>query len=201
MQRPQHSSSTRLQPLHFFSIMTKPKFIGLTGRAGCGKDSVRSILELDYHAQGLALADPIRDMLLTLMETSGVSIQYGTRRELKESISELGYSYRQLAQTLGTEWGRLALSPDFWTGIADLRIQGFCVDTFNPTTFVVSDIRYNTEAKWLRAKGGLIWEIRRPDAQKVRAHSSEHGIDQSLVDQIILNDGTLSDLPDLVRSA
>ena len=181
--------------------MTKPKFIGLTGLAGSGKDSVRSILELDYHAQGLALADPIRDMLLTLMETSGVSTQYGTRRELKESISELGYSYRQLAQTLGTEWGRLALRPDFWTGIADLRIREFCVDTFNPTTFVVSDIRYSTEAEWLRAKGGVIWEIRRPDAQEVRAHSSESGIDQSLVDQIILNDGTLSDLPDLVRSA
>lgn len=181
--------------------MMKPKFIGLTGRAGCGKDSVRSVLELNYHCQGLALADPIRDMLITLMASSGVSTRFATERQFKEVKCEIGYSYRELAQTLGTEWGRKALGHDFWPGIADLRILDFCRYSLTQTTIVVSDIRFNSEAEWLLEKGGVIWEIRRPDAQQVRPHVSENGIDESLVSQIILNDGGLEDLPDLVRRA
>lgn len=176
--------------------MKKPMFIGLTGRAGSGKDTVRAILEKNYGCDGLALADPIRAMLSALFLEAGVGPLWASHRDVKEAQSPVGYSYRELAQTLGTGWGRDCLSPDFWTGIADLRIQRFWEDTV-----VVSDIRYNTEAEWLLKKGGVIWEIRRPDAEQVRAHASENGIDEGLVNQIILNDGTLSDLPDLVRSA
>ena len=47
--------------------MTRPRLIGLTGYAGTGKDTVRQILEDQYDLDGLAFADPIREMLSVLL--------------------------------------------------------------------------------------------------------------------------------------
>jgi dephospho-CoA kinase len=50
--------------------MSKPFIIGLTGYAGSGKDTVRNILEAKHGFDGIAFADPIRDMLTALLESA-----------------------------------------------------------------------------------------------------------------------------------
>jgi predicted ATPase len=93
--------------------MTNTKIIGLTGPAGSGKDAVRDILE-DLGLIGFAFADPIRNMIRGLLTDNGLSDDWMDDRNLKERIiPALGVSYRQMAQTLGTEWGR-GLRSDFW---------------------------------------------------------------------------------------
>lgn len=168
-----------------------PIIIGLAGRAGSGKDSVRSILEMHAHFAGLAFAEPIRGMLRELFNTNGVSDEYITDRALKETpIPGLGVSYRHMAQTLGTEWGRHCLGADFWlrvanTYMADLRQQGY-------QRFVVSDVRFANEAEWVRSQGGKVWLVTRPNLPNVREHISEAlPFD---VDEQIDNNGTLQDL-------
>lgn len=177
-------------------MATPLRLIGLVGYADTGKDTVRQQLEQEHHFVGLAFADPIRQMLRTLFTSNGIDEKYMDEREFKEAtIGELltthPISYRQMAQTLGTEWGR-SLSPDFWTCmagayIADQRQHG-------ERLFVISDVRFVNEAQWIKNAGGELWRIHRPSATPVRPHSSETEIEHISADVLISNAGSLEDL-------
>jgi hypothetical protein len=176
--------------------MTPPRLIGLVGYAGTGKDTVRQLLESEHGFVGLAFADPIRAMLRALFTDNGIDEKYIDDRDHKEAtiedlLTEQPLSYRQMAQTLGTEWGR-NLSPDFWLQIAgaymaDQRRRG-------ERLFVISDVRFVNEAQWVKDAGGELWHIHRPSAAPVRAHASEAEIALIKVDRVIDNAGSLDDL-------
>lgn len=178
--------------------MKQPTLIGLTGYAGTGKDTVRKMLE-DAGYRGFALADPIRSMLRDLLLKSGITDDYIDSRELKETIiPELGVSYRHMAQSLGTEWGR-SMDTNFW-----LRIAGaYLYEQYELgcNAFCVSDIRFANECEWVRERGGVIWRIDRPDVAPVRFHASEYaqlGIEPDLT---INNHGTVGELHRAVMDA
>ena len=172
--------------------------IGLTGHAGSGKDTVRSIMETEGFV-GLAFADGIRGMLRKLLTSAGIDDAYIDERTLKEAIiPELGVSYRHMAQSLGTEWGR-NLRRDFW-----LRITAaFVVDQMNAgeTHFVISDVRFANEAAWVRSKGRQIWRIHREGLASVRPHVSESGVDSIKPHRTIHNNGTTADRAEAVALA
>lgn len=174
--------------------------IGLTGLAGSGKDSVRALLE-QHGYTGLAFADPIRDMLRTLFTATGTSTEYMLDRALKEErIPNIGTSYRVLAQTLGTEWGR-SIDPNFWLRITGATIDASLQDSFGPVQIVISDVRFPNEADFIRQRGGQIWHVVRPGTQPVRAHESEAHALTIPADYTILNNGTLADLQGTVLRA
>lgn len=169
--------------------------IGLTGLAGSGKDTVRAMLEDAHGFTGLAFADPIRQMLRELLTSNCISTEWMDKRPLKEQpIPQLGVSYRHLAQTLGTEWGRQTVAPDLWLRMAAAYIDGIASETFAPPRFVISDVRFPNEADWVRSRGGVVWHIHRPGIEPVRAHASESSIEQIAVDHAINNSGTLDGL-------
>jgi hypothetical protein len=178
--------------------MTRLVLIGLTGYAGTGKDTVRALLE-EHGMSGFAFADPIRNMVRELLTSNGIDDCWMDRRELKEEIiPQLGVSYRELAQTLGTEWGR-SLKGDFWLRIAsayvtDLQGQG-------AVALVVSDVRFINEAEWVRKQGGVIWRIHRELAGPVREHVSESELDDIKPNITIYNDGSVADLRQTVADA
>ncbi|WP_198537188.1 MULTISPECIES: deoxynucleotide monophosphate kinase [Pseudomonas] len=66
---------------------------------------------------------------------------------------------------------------------------------------IIKDIRFENEAEYLRSHNGRIWHIIRPDAEKVRSHSSEFGIKIKDGDLVIKNSGTLEELEQQVQSA
>ena len=174
--------------------------IGLTGLAGSGKDSVRAVLE-QHGYSGIAFADTIRDMLRQLFTATGTSLEYMRDRALKEErIPNIGVSYRVLAQTLGTEWGR-SISPDFWVNITGASIDASLRDSFEPVQIVISDVRFPNEAAFIRERGGQIWHVVRPGTQPVRAHESEAHAITIPADYTILNSGTLEDLQATVQRA
>lgn len=179
--------------------MTKPRLIGLTGYAGTGKDTVRQILEDQYDLDGMAFADPIREMLSVLLASVGADEIWMTARHLKErDIPQLGMSYRKLAQTLGTEWAR-ALDPDFWVRIAAAKVE-LCAH-YNQAGVVISDVRFPNEAAWIKSRGGVIWRVIRPGTEPVRAHTSEDLIAGLPHDYVIDNRGDFDDLDDAVKAA
>lgn len=166
-----------------------PKVIGLAGAAGSGKDTVRKMLEAHGYV-GMAFADGLRDMLEVLLVHTAVPAEWMTDRRLKEEpIPWLGLSYRHLAQTLGTEWGR-GLHPDFWTRVTAMRMANWPCDT----PFVLSDVRFENEVRLVRELGGVIWRIDRPGVAQVRPHISETELAHLVPDDLIGNDGTLEQL-------
>lgn len=178
--------------------MTKPLLIGLTGLAGSGKDTVREMLEQDHDFDGIAFADPIRDMLGALLDSMEVSRAWMVARDLKEQdIPQLGVSYRKMAQALGTEWGR-ALNSNMWLDIAAAKIKA-CQQYGNPGV-VISDVRFANEANWIKSQGGVIWKILRPGVEPVREHVSEQ-LTELPYDYVIDNHGTIDDLRHAVTSA
>lgn len=179
--------------------MTKPLLIGLTGLAGSGKDTVREMLEQDHDFDGIAFADPIRDMLGALLDSMEVSRAWMVARDLKEQdIPQLGVSYRKMAQALGTEWGR-ALNGSMWLDIAAAKIRMF--GQYGNPGVVISDVRFANEAEWVKAQGGVIWKILRPGIEPVRAHISEQLAAKLPYDYVIDNHSDIDNLRHAVRSA
>lgn len=175
--------------------------IGLHGLAGSGKDSVGHYLEDVYQFERAALAKPIKDAACVLFD---LTPEHFEDRGLKETVIPwLGKSPRQIAQLLGTEFGRRYLGSDIWIKVAKQRLDAwrseFLEQTFHSLCgFVVTDIRYDDEAEWIRSEGGAVWHIHRPGLAPVSSHSSENGISLTHGDMMIENSGTLYDLYDKV---
>lgn len=164
------------------------RLIGLTGPAGCGKDTVGEILR-DHGFLVYSFAHPLRLMLEPMLNHLGITGFYNDREWKERAIDAIGKSPRQLLQTLGTEWGRNLIHPDIWVT---------CMDRFTRATrdlydMVITDVRFENEAAWIRNQGGQIWHIYR-DTAPVSAHSSENGIELHPSDYPLNNTGTLDAL-------
>lgn len=173
-------------------IFTPRKLIGLSGLARCGKDTLAKMLYDAFRVERISFAEPIREALRAMM---GLTDEH-FHGELKEvPIPWLGKSPRQLMQTLGTEWGREIVNDSLWLLIAEQKIKAFHDDMKH---VVVTDVRFENEADFIRANGGVVWHITRANATKVQIHASESGIafKPQLGDIRIENNGTLDELFD-----
>ena len=72
-------------------------------------------------------------------------------------------------QTLGTEWGRELVHPHLWILLANERLK---VLRGAGIGMLISDVRFQNEADWIRSEGGIVLEIRRPELEKVQEHKS-----------------------------
>lgn len=149
------------------------KLIGLTGKAGAGKDTAANWLTT-YRARDfrkIALADPLRAATTAIFGWDDSFYQHPKKNEVDEAF---GVSPRKALQTLGTEWGR-KLNEDLWLLIADAKAQPLLASGFN---VLITDVRFENEAEYIRKNGGTIWHIDR-DVHLVgteAAHASEAGV-------------------------
>ncbi len=182
-------------------IPHKPKLlIGLVGLAGSGKDTVaRMLCELwvNRHADHvqLAFADPVRELAIAFLRAFGAHdpSRLVTNPELKGLvIPEVGMSPRRIMQTLGTDWAHTNAGRDVWIRTAAIRLRDAVAAGMQHV--VISDVRFELEAEWVRSQGGVLWQIDRPGVQPVHAHVSESEMAQIRSHRVIGNDGTLADL-------
>ena len=159
--------------------------IGLAGRARVGKDTAAGIIAALTRGYTYSFATPVRAMLAPL--GIDLNLPYWEARK-DEFIPALGVSPRRLMQTLGTEWGRDTINPDIWLVMAQRRLHA------SGPGMVVSDIRFENEAAWVRKFGGCVLHITRKDALAVEAHSSETPVPRFPEDITITNDGTIEEL-------
>ena len=166
--------------------------IGLHGLARTGKDTLAKHLAAHFALYSYAFADPLKQALAQLFNLNQAQLEGAEKEHL---IDWLGKSPRQLMQLLGTEWGRDRVHPELWLLLAEQNIS----HTLNGDQsfyagVVVRDVRFENEAEWIRAKGGTVVHILRPDAQKVAQHRSESGLNIHDNDLVIHNDASLAEL-------
>ena len=152
-----------------------PLILGLCGPAGAGKDTAANYLCSAHGFERYAFAEPMRDMLEALFVPAGLDYAYIHEPHLKEQpVPGLGFSYRHMAQTLGTEWARAHLDPNFWLRIAELRLG--LPNAPIHDRIVITDVRFTNELAWIVNHDGVTARIERPGVAPVRAHVSEQQV-------------------------
>jgi hypothetical protein len=172
-------------------------FIGLSGWAKSGKDTVAEYLVEHHGFTRISFADPMRDALLALdprvpymglhMRLSSV-IHFRGWDNAKRDVPEI----RELLQRFGTEVGRNMFGQNFWVDQA--------IETASRYDRVVfSDCRYTNEADAVKSIGGVVWRISRPDVLAVNEHTSEQDLNNYAFDSHIENDSTLDALHAIIE--
>lgn len=190
--------------------MSEVFYIGITGRAGAGKDTAAAIMA-DYLAHRikrcsvdvLPLALRLKQAVKSLFMISTYQME---NRSHKEAVLEnYDLAPRQLLQKLGSAI-RTEFGEDIFTKLVDIAVSA--EQTLSPIgIIIVPDIRYQNEAKWLLSKpNSMLVVITRggDEAGTKFAHASEDGID--LMDLMspdkiyhVDNNGSLQDFEYLVE--
>jgi len=164
------------------------KLIGLTGKAGSGKDEVAKILWAEEGFTRIALADPLKQAASALF---GLPLDHFNDRKLKEEVCDYwGMSPRTMLQKLGT-----ACREVFGEGFFISRFSLSAGPLMKTDNIVVPDVRYDNEAEAFRRVGGHIVEVLRgPGLVGSNGnHPSEMGL-STLPDFTIDNRGSLEEL-------
>lgn len=170
--------------------------VGVVGKKGHGKNALGDILVKHWGFRQVAFADAlkldVRDMYgLTEEQVNGAI-------EQKEAVdARHGKTPRQIMQEHGDL--RRADDPEFWVkALHDTvkRLRG----QDRVKHFVITDVRYQNEADFVKALSGQIWKIERPGFSTgvEEAHSSETSMEAIVPDFDVTNNGTLPQLREAV---
>lgn len=155
------------------------KVIGITGKAGAGKDTFANYLFDSLQVNGgfivtEQLAAPIKLAVACILDIDVGELE--VRRFKEASLLdeyEIDTSPRQMMQTLGTEWGR-DLDEDIWLKLLQRRLEQY--EEQGVEYVIITDVRFANEQRWIEEMGGCVIEIHRPITPHVSAHVSEAGL-------------------------
>lgn len=167
------------------------KLVGITGKAGAGKDALASELVMQFAYTKLSFAFYLKRMLSSLPFMEALNADDRVWKEKVHSFYKA--SPRMMMQTLGTEWARQMVNPEIWIKLAQYQIENKQM-LLNKKAFVFSDLRFENEAQWIRSAGGVLVHIKRDNLQEVRQHVSENQVTHKPEDFWIENNGTLEQL-------
>ena len=193
----------------------KPLLIGISGKAGTGKDTLALLLaSMLPHSQILKFATPLKEAAAAILHTPVASFedplfkktllpgelqQQHSMKVLDENTkpfwvnSVTAHDYRWFLQVLGTEVSR-QLHPAIWIW------SFFNSPRFDPTrTTLISDVRFKNEANEIVRRGGILLRVEnsrlpKPTYLYSTPHASEVELDNYPFDHTIHNNGTLSEL-------
>jgi len=167
--------------------------IGITGKAGSGKDTIGDYLVTKYKFQRIALADPIKRLVKDIFVLDDRTVYDRVERE-KPLKDWPEWSVRKLLQFIGTEMFRQNIDDAIWVKSLWLRIVQ------NPNVnYVVTDVRFPNELDYFKknAKPGefMFIKVVRQGCNGVvglQSHASE-AYDLE-AEHVIDNNGTYEDL-------
>lgn len=114
-----------------------------------------------------------------------------SEEELPPAITMSG---RQFLRNYGTESHRDVFGYDFWVdALFDAQGSDTPEGVELPDVLVIPDVRFDNEAKAIRARDGFVWEIHRK-VEVEGNHVSEDGITSGLINCSIRNETNLEDL-------
>jgi len=163
--------------------------IGITGKAGSGKDTVADFFALQYEFEKAAFANHLKDVTALAF---GIDKIHFHNQELKTKKHPIfGITPREMIQKVGTECFRRIFDDNFWVNHVDTLYK----QALNKGThFIVSDCRFENEVMWVRNNGGIILNVSNPKVDDIvlNNHSSELGVHKDLIDYTIDNDESIA---------
>lgn len=177
--------------------MQKMIVIGVTGKAGAGKDTVADMLVEHYGFVKTPMAGNLKDAAESIFHLSHDQL-YGNQKEILDPRWNM--TPRRILQLLGTEAMKPIFGRDVWTKSLSYTIKDLH-ENYVCDRFVIPDIRHSgyeedpdMESLFVHSLGGSVWHVLRdhnspldPTAQR---HSSEIGVNfYPNCDRIIDNRG------------
>ena len=162
------------------------KIIGLSGRAGAGKDYIYDHYFRNAGWYRFALADSFK------IDIVGKGLaSYDEVFKIKSPTT------RDLLQKTGTENGRMIFGENIWCDMTLAWITHLS-NTCDLTRWVITDVRFPNELDFIKKHGGKVIRINAPNriansslSTEARAHISETALDNtpwSAFDFILNND-------------
>lgn len=175
-----------------------PKFIGLRGAIGAGKDTAAAYLCYHFAYTVLGFSDPVYESVYRL--NPAIVVAHHKAEYLQTIVDKLGWdtakrrypAIRAMLQVTGTENGREVFGPDCWVDVAKRRVRQHGFPDNPGKRFVFRDVRFGNEADWIYEQGGEIWDIVGRTSEEVsilKPHTSEQQTFK--VTRTVLNDGTI----------
>ena len=177
--------------------------IGISGKAGSGKDTAAKMLEVLYANPDISYEDftnkrykNFADILIVhfadaLKETAQVLFRLGewetnTQEGKKTTINWIGKTVRELLQGIG-QGLRDAIDPNLWVKILFANTEDW-------SNYIIADVRYPNEVNAIKERNGILIRIDRKGAGAGN-HSSETALDNYKEwDVHIENNGSIEDL-------
>lgn len=156
------------------------KIIAFTGPGGAGKNTAAEALATQWHTNEVAFATPLYDMAAAALGH--------TPEQINQLEQQGDKAIRALLEQLG-DVVRNTIRPDYLIVrlVDTLRELEDSQDT--PELAVITDLRTEEEAYWVRAMKGLVIHVSRPEGT-----STNQPITYAQGDQYLLNNGTEEDL-------
>ena len=191
------------------------RIIGVSGKAGSGKDVFGYVAHDEFRAIHIAFADVLKDEVAGLFNMFRLNWEsrnlYGTQEYKEKELilnteftqsyvgslyvkydedSKAVSTYRLFLQWYGTEYRR-AKDEDYWVR----KLVDTC--KVNPTAlYVVTDMRFPNEVDIIKELGGITVRIMRSETEVIcqsSFHSSETALTGVPHDVMILNRGSLKE--------
>ncbi len=165
------------------------EIVGLSGKAGSGKDHIAQTVLLPLGYTQFSLAYHLKVWIIA----RGLATW-------EEVFITKPPHVRKLLQEEGTERGRNVFGNDIWCQTAGLWMR-VLAENSGITKFVIPDVRFPNEVEFIQGMGGQVWRIHAPQrtdnsslTKEAREHISETALDQYLgFNAIIQNDPWYSD--------
>lgn len=177
----------------------KPVIIGLAGPARSGKTTAGDYLFHTHQFMTYAFADPLKQAVAAILGISAAEVEESKAQVIDWLADAKLTTPRELMQQLGTDFCRERVHPQLWVRATARRIErdierkremeilrSKAVETQNrmfpgdqvaftaqPFKGVITDVRFENEAEYIRSLGGRILHIIRHKRESVPSHASE----------------------------
>jgi hypothetical protein len=166
--------------------------IAICGHKFSGKSTVARLLHNATGYEVVSFADKLKDITCVL---SGCTREHLEDYDFKETQLVPDYlrpyclnaekpTFRAFLQHFGSEVMR-GVNDNIWID---------CTLSNCGENAIISDCRFPNEAKAVKARGGIVIKVVRPDVKASDSHQSETMIDEIVPDYTLYNDTTLENL-------
>lgn len=178
------------------------KLAGTTGFKRSGKDTTGDHMQDEHGYISLSLAGNLKKACGAVFTFSDAQL-YGDQKEVIDPRWK--HTPREILQKVGTELFRERLAElcdhidnDIWIKSLEIKMMDmYRQDPVNNNKFIITDVRFDNEAEFIKRLGGVMIRVNRfdyTDEEVSKMHKSERSIPLMDVDYDIDNRGTLDDL-------